>query len=204
MSIFAAFTLTKPINNFTVALVQRMNLKQAEAIGDGEKMSEYVETFITTRVLLSNDENADTGEAFKESYLESMAFADVTVFAEIMNDIMSPDIGKGSDVEGDGYERAIFVPLVYPITLKGSDNEHKITAFEFTARAYGRVRHMIDTDGETGMVRKFIQNFGSLVGTAMPVSDVILDRLDYHDVARIKKFAMGKFDRAGQKVYKKR
>lgn len=203
MTVYADFELKKPIRDYKYALIHRMTLKSIEGLGDfTEKFDEMASNFIVGRVELTNEQDAESGVAITVEDMDGVDFSDIMVFSNALLDMVRPDdeeLGP-MDVEGDGYEKAIFVPLRKPLVF----GQETVTALEFLARNFGQVRNVLKTTIGAPSAREFVRAFGSVVGSKMPLSDSLLDQLDFIDVARISKYALGKFVRGGAKTLRKR
>jgi hypothetical protein len=95
--------------------------------------------------------------------------------------------------DGDG----IFEPLVYdlkhPITLTREEDGPVIKQIAFKAQKVGDLSDFLDSPANSREeFVSFMRGFGQLLGTKLPMTDSIIEALDFVDYLVIRKKIMGK------------
>lgn len=197
---FASVSLFSPIRGSGFAIVARVNVKQLEALRQNEEFDQSIEKFLTQCVSLSSDgELLSSSPSMSSDDIASLSQPDVNTFMEIMVEMLSPDSEEikklCSDIEGDGFSRPIYVPLLYPISF----GEQVISGLELSAKTFAEIRDLFRSSGVSTLSRDLLRRLARPVGAEVALSDSILDRMDFIDYYRIRDGALGKLQGLGQR-----
>jgi hypothetical protein len=97
---------------------------------------------------------------------------------------------------GDGITEPLVYTLQHPIRLATSSGNGAepvtIAQIEFKARRLGEISEFLDSQGAADEFRAFMRSFGTLMGVSMPMSDSIINALDFIDYLVIRRKVLGK------------
>lgn len=141
-----------------------------------------------------------TGEPseFKASDLDASDAAEISsIAAALGTDVKQFELDAEA---GDGVTSPLTYTLQYPIELnRGPDDPQpeKIRQIQFQARRLGQISEFMDARaGSTEEFTAFMRSFGTLLGTNLPMTDIVLNALDYTDYLIIRGKVMGKLVRS--------
>src|SRR5262245_9984667 len=107
------------------------------------------------------------------------------LLVEMLNDADGIPIGPG-----DGINEPITYTLQRPINLT-AEGDNAITQIQFQARRMRDVTDYLDAPAGQDFMA-FMRGFGQLLGTKLPMSDSIINALDYVDYLTIRRKIVGK------------
>jgi hypothetical protein len=152
-------------------------------------IAKRIEAFVAINARALN--GSDKPEEFKASELSS---GDVVEVIDLMTSLQreADDINL-AEADGDGVNAPIVYTLQHPIHLTpGKDDGEVVHQIEFSARTLGELSEFLDSNGERQEFSLFMRLFGKLLGTNLPMSDAIINALDFVDYYAIRRKIMGK------------
>jgi hypothetical protein len=154
-------------------------------------IAKRIEQFVSINARAVN--GSDKSEEFKASELSS---GDVVEVIDLMTSLQKEaDEIVLAEGDGDGVNSPIVYTLQYPIHLTpgkengGGDVVHQI---QFEARTLGELSEFLDSNGERQEFLLFMRLFGKLLGTNLPMTDAIVNAMDFVDYYAIRRKIMGK------------
>lgn len=155
-------------------------------------VAKRIEQFLAINARALN--GSDKAEEFKAGELSS---PDVVEIIDLMTTLQrESDNVVLAEGDGDGINHPIVYTLQHPINLtpgKGNgDGENVIHQIQFEARKLGELSEFLDSSGEQQEFMLFMRLFGKLLGTNLPMSDTIVNALDFVDYYAIRRKIMGK------------
>ena len=95
--------------------------------------------------------------------------------------------------DGDGITSPLVYTLQHPIKLTpGQEGGEVVEQIQFEARRLGELSEYLDATGDVQEFLVFMRLFGKLLGTRLPMSDAIINALDFVDYFVIRRKIMGK------------
>jgi hypothetical protein len=94
--------------------------------------------------------------------------------------------------DGDGVFEPIVYDLKYPITLTRDEDGPVVRQIAFKGQKIGDLSEFLDSRGDRQEFSAFMRSFGELLGTKLPMSDAIIEALDFVDYLVIRRKIMGK------------
>lgn len=141
-----------------------------------------------------------TGEPseFKAADLDAADAAEVSsIAAGLARDIAAIELDPEA---GDGVSTPLTYTLHHPIELnRGPDDPapEKVRQIQFQAKRLGQITEFMDARaGSAEEFTAFMRSFGTLLGTSLPMTDIVLNALDYQDYLIIRGKVMGKLVRS--------
>ena len=155
---------------------------------DATTTTKRVEQFVQANVRALNG-SGETPSQFKASELTA---ADVMEIVAVIGSLA--DEAKDVPIDdGDGITAPLVYTLQHPIHLtpgqEGGDVIHQI---QFEARRLGDISEFLDVVGDTQEFKVFMRLFGTLLGTKLPMSDTVINAIDFVDYFVIRRKIMGK------------
>jgi hypothetical protein len=166
-------------------VVNRPTVREMTPIVDQAKFGDKIDLFISSCCRALNG----TGEPleFKPADLDTQ---DVTELSQAFADMLADgETVKESVAGGDGFTEPLVYNLQRPIKLS---EEITIRQIKFEARRLGDISEFLDATGEQNEFPAFMRSFGQLLGTELPMTDSIINALDFVDYLAIKRFVVGK------------
>jgi hypothetical protein len=180
----------------TEVIIYRPTAKHLLDLLDVVKPQDQIATFVRSccRAINGTGEPAE----FKAANLDASDAAEISSIAtSLSRDVQDFKLDPEA---GDGVSSPLVYTLRHPITLnRGKDDPdpQKIGQIEFQARRLGEISEYLDARvGSAEEFHAFMRAFGHLMGTNLPMSDTILDALDYQDYLIIRGTVMGKLVRS--------
>jgi hypothetical protein len=166
-------------------VVSRPTVREMAEIIDKSKFTDKVETFISSCCRGLNGTNELL--QFRPGDLDSQ---DVTELQGAFSDM----VAEGGTVKpvitgGDGFDEPIVYTLQRPIKL---NEETTISQIKFEARKLGEISEFLDASGEREEFPAFMRTFGQMLGTTLPMTDGIINAIDFIDYLLIKDAVVGK------------
>jgi len=167
----------------------RPNAKQLFDSLAHTSVAKRIEEFVSINARAIN--GSDKPEPFKAGELAS---GDVVEIIDLMTSLQNEaDNINLSEAEGDGVNAPIVYTLQHPIHLTpGKDDGDVIHQIQFEARTLGELSEFLDAGGERQEFSLFMRLFGKLLGTTLPMTDAIINALDFVDYYAIRRKIMGK------------
>jgi len=142
--------------------------------------------------------NGGNTVAFKATELEASDAAEISdCAASLGKDVLGFEL---SPENGDGVTSPLFYTLREKVTLRRGEEDPEpinITQISFQARRLGEISEFLDAPaGSAEEFRAFMRTFGTLVGVNLPMTDLVIDNLDYTDYLIIRSRIMGKLVRS--------
>jgi hypothetical protein len=171
----------------------RPSAKDLFASLSASSASMRIEDFLKINARALN--GTDKPEGFRTSELSS---GDVVEVIDLMTSLQREadqvTLAKGS---GDGVTSPIVYTLQHPINLTpgaagNGAGDNVIHQIQFEARKLGELSEFLDASGEAQEFSLFMRLFGTLLGTKLPMSDSIINALDFVDYYAIRRKIMGK------------
>jgi hypothetical protein len=210
-TLFAVVEADRPyiFNNVTYSHigVMRLTVKTAEKIPLDSEMDEKIVHFLQkSAVFMPSDQVSEdkkpvsATEPMTAEHIDQLSFQDVSVLVEIFGEMIFPTLPEEDpDIEGNGVDSPMLVTLKYPIQF----GESKINVLEFRAKKFKDIRNIFRVAEISLVSKEFLRTFATPVGSAIPLSDTVLDQMDFEDYARIRKHVLGKFERKSSKSWSK-
>jgi hypothetical protein len=170
-------------------VIFRPTAKDLAQLFEAPTIKARLEKFVSTNVRAVN--GADTPpQEFKAGELSS---PDVLEVIDLIGSFSrEADGAPTSDVIGDGVTAPVVYNLQHEIKLSEGDDAQVIRQIQFEAKRLGELSEFLDTSGEAQEFRVFMRLFGTLLGTRLPMSDSIINAMDFMDYYTIRKKIMGK------------
>jgi hypothetical protein len=170
-------------------IIYRPTAKDLSNLFEAPTIKARLERFIGTNVRAIN--GADTPEEFKAAELSS---PDVLEVIDLIGSFSREADGAptSDDVGGDGITGPIVYNLLHEIRLSEGEDAQVIRQIQFEAKRLGELSEFLDSSGEAQEFRVFMRLFGTLLGTRLPMSDSIINAIDFTDYYTIRKKIMGK------------
>jgi hypothetical protein len=152
-------------------------------------VAKRIEQFVAINARALN--GSDKAEEFKASELSS---GDVVEVIDLMTALQreADNINLAED-DGDGVNAPIVYTLQHPIHLTpGKEDGEVIHQIQFEARTLGELSEFLDSSGERQEFSLFMRLFGKLLGTQLPMSEAIINAMDFVDYYAIRRKIMGK------------
>jgi hypothetical protein len=167
----------------------RPNAKQLFDSLAHTSVAKRIEEFVAINARAVN--GSDKAEQFKASELSS---SDVVEVIDLMTSLQrEADNINLSEVDGDGVNSPIVYTLQHPIHLTpGKDDGEVIHQIQFEGRTLGELSEFLDSSGERQEFSLFMRLFGKLLGTTLPMSEAIINAMDFVDYYAIRRKIMGK------------
>jgi hypothetical protein len=167
----------------------RPNAKQLFDSLAHTSVAKRIEEFVSINARALN--GSDKAEEFKAGDLAS---GDVVEIIDLMTSLQgeadSVVLGEG---DGDGVNSPITYTLRHPIHLTpGKDDGDVIHQIQFEGRTLGDLSEFLDASGERQEFSLFMRLFGKLLGTTLPMTDAVINALDFVDYYAIRRKIMGK------------
>ena len=166
----------------------RPSTKDLSTLFEQTTVTKRIESFVATNVRAVN--GAGTVE-FRASELSSPDVLEVIdLIGSLAREADNVIIENGA---GDGINAPIVYTLQHPIQLTpGKDDGEVIRQIQFEARRLGELSEFLDSAGEAQEFKIFMRVFGTLLGTRLPMSDSIINAIDFIDYYVIRRKIMGK------------
>lgn len=152
-------------------------------------IAKRIEQFVAINARALN--GGDKPEEFKASELSS---GDVVEVIDLMTSLQrEADNISLADGDGDGVNAPIVYTLQHPIHLTpGKEDGEVVHQIQFEARTLGELSEFLDSSGERQEFSLFMRLFGKLLGTQLPMSEAIINAMDFVDYYAIRRKIMGK------------
>jgi hypothetical protein len=152
------------------------------------KVSAQIDQLVTACCRAINGTGKDLSE-FKAVQLDAADGAELAAVAAAM----SEDADKVEIGPGDGVFEPLTYTLQFPIDLTpGNPDGERVTQIQFHARKLGDLSEFLDARGAGNEFYAFMRAFGTLLGTALPMTDTVIGALDFLDYMVIRRKIMGK------------
>lgn len=166
-------------------IVNRPTVREMTEIIDKPKFGEKLDLFVSSCCRAING----TGEPL-EINPAGLDSQDVTELSQAFADMLSDgDAAKEKLTGGDGFSEPLIYNLLRPIKL---NEEVTIRQIKFEARKLGEISEFLDATGERNEFPAFMRAFGQLLGADLPMTDNMINAIDFIDYLVIKRAVVGK------------
>lgn len=163
------------LNDFTTALTAGTNSAQ-------------LNEFVTRCCRVTN--GTGTAYEFSPSELDASDASELLFLLWSMAN-EADDLPFTSDKAEDGINAPVVYTLQRPIKLR-PDVDDTIHQIEFKAKRLGELSDYLDARGGKQEFSSFMKGFGTLLGVNLPMTDIVINALDFVDYLMIRKHIMGK------------
>lgn len=177
-------------------VIYRPTCKDLIELADLNKPGDQIRYFAKNCCRAVN--GGDTVE-FKSNELDASDAAELSqLAASIYREMADYELPEDA---GDGVTSPIIYTLRTPINLNRGPEDPEpetIRQIEFQARRLGEISEFLDARaGSPEEFYVFMRTFGHLLGTRLPMSEVVIQTMDYTDYLCIRGRIMGKLARSG-------
>jgi hypothetical protein len=170
-------------------VIFRPTAKDLAQLYEAPTVKQRVEKFISTNVRAINGGTEPL--EFKAADLSS---PDVLEVMDVIGSFSREADGAplSDEIVGDGITTPVVYNLQHPIKLGPQEDADVIHQIQFEAKRLSELSEFLDSAGEAAEFKVFMRLFGQLLGTKLPMTDAIINAIDYMDYYTIRKRIMGK------------
>lgn len=174
----------------------RATCKDMTEVLDIVRGSERLERFVSSCCRALNGKGEETF-SFRE-----LDAADAAEVSSVMNTMWregqeidsTPNEGEpGYLSDGDAISTPIVYTLRHEVQLNpAAEGAPVLKQIEFQARRVGQISEYLDSRGEGKEFTSFMRAFAQPMGTRLPLTDAVINALDYEDYGLIRRKILGK------------